>query len=75
MERRREMGARVESVCWDDSQHLQHFREHRETYINQVRAFMRQIINGHTEQDTKRGDTPAAGPGGAEGAEDPAHAD
>ncbi|MRC56982.1 DUF829 domain-containing protein, partial [Bacillus thuringiensis] len=33
-------GRDVKSVCWDDTGHVQHFIEHRETYIKTCHDFL-----------------------------------
>ena len=37
---RKSLGVHVESVCWDDSQHVRHLPTHRESYIKRCYDFM-----------------------------------
>ena len=37
---RKSLGADVQSICWDDSPHVQHFKHHRETYILRCHEFI-----------------------------------
>ena len=40
MMRRQEVGVHVDSVCWDDSEHVSHFRSHPKEYIDACRDFL-----------------------------------
>ena len=43
---RRENGRAVQSVCWEDTEHVHHFNEHRETYIKHCYDFMDMCMEG-----------------------------
>ena len=40
MRGQREKGIDISYHCWEDSEHVQHFREHTQEYIEQVRRFL-----------------------------------
>lgn len=47
IEFRRSLGVNVQSVQWDDSDHVAHLRKHREAYINACHQFVDDCIKLH----------------------------
>ena len=43
---RQENGRDVKSICWDDSDHVQHFCVHRETYTKKCHDFLDMCLGG-----------------------------
>jgi hypothetical protein len=39
----------VSRVCYDDSEHVDHLRAHRESYITNVDAFVRKCIEAKSK--------------------------
>lgn len=44
IERRRMQGVDIDFVAWDDSPHVQHLQEHRESYVSQCHDFLRKCL-------------------------------
>lgn len=44
---REKNGCEVVRVCYDDSEHVDHLRQHRETYINNIDGFVRKCLEGN----------------------------
>ena len=42
---RKKLGVDVTSHCWDDSEHVQHLRKHREPYINLCTTFLQRCLD------------------------------
>lgn len=38
--RRKQLGVHVDSVCWDDTDHVSHLRKHPEEYVEACERFL-----------------------------------
>jgi len=47
IEYRKKAGVTVDSMCWDDSNHAQHLRTHRESYMQQCISFVLNCMNAN----------------------------
>ncbi len=48
---RQKAGCDVTRLCYDDSSHVDHLREHRESYITNVDAFVRRCVDARNKSD------------------------
>ena len=44
IQHRLNLGVKVHSICWDDSPHVQHFRHHREAYMQNCTSFLNSCL-------------------------------
>ena len=49
IQQRLELGVKVHSICWDDSAHVLHFRQHRESYIQNCMSFLDSCLESSSE--------------------------
>ena len=46
-------GCDVVRVCYDDSEHVDHLRQHRETYITNIDAFIRKCLADKKQENAE----------------------